>query len=86
MARVMWLGMTGAAAMVVTGACLIWTYQRVFLGAAKPEHSNVARMSSSEKWILAVFALAAVVLGVVPGAVLEPMRATLEAWMRGMQW
>jgi NADH-quinone oxidoreductase subunit M len=84
LSRAMALGLLGAAAMVLLGACFIWTYQRVFLGPAKPEHSNVARMSSTEKWMLAVFAIAQLVLGILPGIALEPMRATLEAWVRGI--
>jgi NADH-quinone oxidoreductase subunit M len=74
------LGMTAAGAMVLTGACYVWTYQRVFLGAPKPEHSNVARLSASEKWLLASMGVAAVVLGVLPGVVIEGMRGWAEGW------
>ena len=74
---VLWLGIIGAGAMLLTGACYIWAFQRIFLGAAKPEHSNVARLSSSEKWILVAFSLATVVLGILPGLLLEPMRGGL---------
>jgi NADH:ubiquinone oxidoreductase subunit 4 (subunit M) len=77
----MGLGVAGAAAMILTGACFIWTYQRVFLGAPKPEHSNVARLSSSEKWILAAFGTGSVVMGVMPGLLTDPMRGWVEAWI-----
>ncbi len=80
--NVLWLGIMGTGTMVFTGACYIWAFQRVFLGAPKPEHSNVARLSSSEKWILATFSVAAVVLGVLPSLVLEPMRNWADSWMR----
>jgi NADH-quinone oxidoreductase subunit M len=77
-----WLAVLAAGGLVLTGACWVWTYQRVFLGAPKPEHSNVARLSSSEKWILAAFAVLAVVLGVMPGLVLDAVRGWAAGWMR----
>jgi NADH-quinone oxidoreductase subunit M len=52
------------ALLLATG---VWTYQRVFLGAPRPEHSNVAPLSLSERWILALLTLAAVTLGLWPG-------------------
>jgi NADH-quinone oxidoreductase subunit M len=76
------LGGIAAAAIVLTGACFVWTYQRVFLGAPKPEHSNVARLSASEKWLLVVMGLAVVVLGLVPAALVEPMRGWVEGFVR----
>jgi NADH-quinone oxidoreductase subunit M len=76
------LGAIAAGATVLTGAVFIWTYQRIFLGAPKPEHSNVARLSASEKWLLAAMGIAVVVLGVVPGILVEPVRTWVEAFVR----
>jgi NADH:ubiquinone oxidoreductase subunit 4 (subunit M) len=57
----------------------VWTYQRVFMGPSRPEHSNWARMSMSEKWILALLGVTAAALGVMPMVVTEPMRGAVEA-------
>ncbi len=69
-----------AAVLLATG--FLWTYQRIFMGAARPEHSNVARLSVSEKWILAVLGILALGLGLAPNFVLEPMRLWVEYWVR----
>jgi NADH-quinone oxidoreductase subunit M len=81
-AAAMWLGVVGAGVLVLLMGCCVWTYQRVFLGAPRPEHSNVARMSLSERWILAILGLASLMLGVVPALVTEPMREAVALWVK----
>lgn len=61
-----WLAVAAAVGMVVLLASGVWTYQRVFLGVPRVEHSNVARMSASERCILAVLGGSAVIFGLAP--------------------
>jgi len=78
---IVWLAVTGVGAMaLLLGGC-VWTYQRVFLGAPRPEHSNVARMSVSERSLLAIFGLAVVALGILPALLTDAVRVTAEAWL-----
>jgi NAD(P)H-quinone oxidoreductase subunit 4 len=68
------LGAGGVAVMAVLMGVGVWMYQRVYMGAPRPEHSNVARMSLSERWILAVLGAAVIGLGLMPMAVTGMMR------------
>ena len=74
-----WLGTLSAGMMAMLTGIWVWTYQRVFMGPPRPEHSNWARMSMSEKWILALLGVTAAALGVMPMVVTEPMRGAVEA-------
>ena len=81
----LWQGVVGIAGVTVLAGTLIWTYQRIFLGAARPEHSNVAPLSLNERLLLALLALASLVLGVLPLLLTGPMRAAAERWVRTAQ-
>jgi NADH:ubiquinone oxidoreductase subunit 4 (subunit M) len=70
-----WLAVAAVLAMTALLACGLWTYGRVFLGTPRPEHSNVARLSLTERWMLAVMGVAGVVLGVWPALLSGAIRA-----------
>ncbi len=78
----LWFGVIAAGAIVITAAYHLWTLQRVYMGAPKPEHQNFARLTGSEKWILAILGLSAIALGILPAAVLEPLRPAVEGLVR----
>ncbi|HVX84213.1 MAG TPA: NADH-quinone oxidoreductase subunit M [Phycisphaerae bacterium] len=78
----LWFGALAAGTIVITAAYHLWTLQRVYMGAPKPEHQNFARLTGSEKWILAILGLSAIALGVLPALVLEPLRPAVEGLMR----
>ena len=40
----------------------------------RPEHANIGRLSSSEKWLLATFGLLTLALGIAPDILLAPLR------------
>ncbi len=75
-------GIFTAISLIFTAAYLLWTLQRVFMGAPKPEYHHFAVLSASEKWILAVFGVMAIVLGVLPMFILDPVRPAIENLLR----
>ncbi|HUO07929.1 MAG TPA: NADH-quinone oxidoreductase subunit M [Phycisphaerae bacterium] len=77
-----WCGCLAAVATIFTAAYLLWTLQRVYMGAPKPEHQNFAGLTSSEKWILASLALSAFVLGTAPALLLEHVRPAIDGLMK----
>jgi NADH-quinone oxidoreductase subunit M len=78
----LWLGVLAAGAIILTMAALLWTFQRVFMGAPKPEHHHFAGLTSSEKWILAILGVASIVLGVLPALFLDHARPAIDGLMR----
>jgi NADH-quinone oxidoreductase subunit M len=80
--QALWLGAAAAFAIILTTAYHLWTFQRVFMGEAKPEFHDFAGLTWAEKCILAVLGLVAIALGVLPMLVLEPIRTTIEGLMR----
>jgi NADH-quinone oxidoreductase subunit M len=78
----LWFGVLGAGAMVLTAAALLWTFQRVFMGAPKPEYHHFASLTRSEKWILGLLGVTVVVLGVLPMGVLNAIRPGIDGMMR----
>ncbi len=72
------LGVSGLAAMAILMGIGVWMYQRVYMGSPRPEHSNVARMSLSERWILAVLGIGVAGLGIMPMVVTEVMRGAAD--------
>jgi len=78
----MWFGVLAAVTIVFTAAYHLWTLQRVYMGAPKPEHHNFPGLTVSEKWILATLGLAAIVLGILPMLLLEHIRPAIEGVMK----
>ncbi|MCL2648846.1 MAG: NADH-quinone oxidoreductase subunit M [Phycisphaerales bacterium] len=79
----LWFGGLAILGMLLTVACLLWTFQRLFMGASRPEHQNFAGLSTAEKWIMASLGLAVVVLGVAPMLILDRIRPVIEVLMKG---
>jgi NADH:ubiquinone oxidoreductase subunit 4 (subunit M) len=55
---------------------------RVYMGAAKPEYHHFPGLTASEKWILATLGVVAIVMGVLPFLILEPIRPSVESMLR----
>jgi NADH-quinone oxidoreductase subunit M len=77
-----WLGAIAAGAGVITAGYLLWTLQRVYMGAPKPEYHNFPGLTISEKWILVTLGVAAIVLGVLPMLLLDHVGPSIEGLMR----
>jgi NADH-quinone oxidoreductase subunit M len=77
-----WFGSIAAAAGVITAGYLLWTLQRVYMGAPRTEYHNFPGLTISEKWILVTLGVAAIVLGVMPMLVLDHLGPSIEGLMR----
>jgi NADH-quinone oxidoreductase subunit M len=55
-----------AVSMVLTAGYILWSIQRVFLGAPKPEYENVPDISGREILVMAPLAVLAFALGILP--------------------
>jgi NADH-quinone oxidoreductase subunit M len=60
------LTIIAAMSVVLTAGYILWSVQRVFLGAAKPEYENVPDMSGREILVMAPLAVLALAMGVLP--------------------
>ena len=63
---------------MLTAGYLLWTLQRVWLGAPNPKYLRLPDMSAREIVTLAPLAAIVVVLGVYPHAVLDLIGASLS--------
>ena len=63
-AHKMWSVILGLLALMLVAA--IWTSQRLFAGAPRPEHANLAPLNFSERWILTLLSLVAAAAGIMP--------------------
>jgi NADH-quinone oxidoreductase subunit M len=78
----LWFGTLAALTIVLTAGYLLWTLQRVYMGSPRPEHQNFPRLTGSEKWILATLGLTAILLGIAPSLILDPLRPAIEGVVR----
>ncbi|MCK6554963.1 NADH-quinone oxidoreductase subunit M [Candidatus Binatia bacterium] len=69
----------GASAVVLTAGYLLWTMQRMFLGARNEKYAGLPEINGRELFTLAPLAAIVVVLGVYPQAMLDLMRASLHS-------
>jgi NADH-quinone oxidoreductase subunit M len=60
------LTVIAAVSVVLTAGYILWSIQRVFLGAAKPEYENVPDISPREILVMAPLAVLALALGILP--------------------
>ncbi len=60
------LTIIAAVSVVLTAGYILWSVQRVFLGAAKPEYDNVPEISGREILVMAPLGALAVVMGILP--------------------
>jgi NADH-quinone oxidoreductase subunit M len=79
-----WFGSIAAASGVITAGYLMWTLQRVYMGAPKTEYHNFPGLTISEKWILVTLGVAAIVLGVLPMLLLDHIGPSIDGFIRLM--
>jgi NADH-quinone oxidoreductase subunit M len=60
------LTVIAAVSVVLTAGYILWSVQRVFLGAAKPEYESVPEISGREILVMAPLGTLAIALGVLP--------------------
>jgi len=60
------LTIIAAVSVVLTAGYILWSIQRVFLGAAKPEYDNLPDISPREILVMAPLAVLALALGILP--------------------
>jgi NADH-quinone oxidoreductase subunit M len=60
------LTVIAAVSVVLTAGYILWSIQRVFLGAAKPEYEGVPEISRREILVMAPLGVLAIALGVLP--------------------
>jgi NADH-quinone oxidoreductase subunit M len=72
------LTIVAASAIVLTAGYLLWTLQRVWLGAPNPKYLRLPDLTPRELVTLAPLAALVVVLGVYPHAVLDLIGASLS--------
>jgi len=75
----MWPVITAISAVgvVLTAAYILWTYQRIFLGAKNEKYAGLPEINWRETVTLAPLALIVLILGIYPKALLDIMNATL---------
>ncbi len=79
-----WLAVAAILTTIITAAYLLWTWQRVFLGV-NPATSGYADVQPHEFIVLAIFALFAIALGILPGyLVINWLEPTVNAWVQAL--
>lgn len=76
---IIWFGVLSAATVVFTAAYLLWTMQRVYMGAPKPEYHHFPGLTRSEKGILATLGIAAILFGVLPFLILDRITPAIDS-------
>jgi len=76
---IMTLAVTACFGVILTAGYMLWTIQRVFFGPEKPEYRGFTDVDAREKIVLAPLAAMAIVLGVLPGALVLAMTRTTLA-------
>jgi NADH-quinone oxidoreductase subunit M len=59
-------GIIAASAMVLTAGYILWMFQRVYLGPARPEYEHYGPIQGREYLIMSVLGVAALVFGLAP--------------------
>ncbi|MBL1217713.1 MAG: NADH-quinone oxidoreductase subunit M [Planctomycetes bacterium] len=85
-ALVITIGIIAATGVVLTAGYVLWMFQRVYMGPAKPEYSYSGRESVQprEYFVMAVLAVFAILLGVFPSIVFSLTDATFGAAYAGL--
>ncbi len=74
-----------ASGVILTAGYILWLIQRVYLGKAKSEYADFPEATPREMFVLAPFAILAVVLGVLPKQTLfDFMNGTLDRILEHM--
>jgi NADH-quinone oxidoreductase subunit M len=68
----------GASAVVLTAGYMLWTMQRIYLGAPNEKYRGLPEINARELWVtLAPLGAIVIILGVYPHAILDLQNATL---------
>ncbi len=80
-ATVITLGVFAASGVILTAGYILWMFQRVYMGPARPEYTYSGRdmVNGREYFVMAVLALFAIILGVWPAVVLDMISNTFNA-------
>jgi len=70
------LAVIACLGLVLTAAYMLWTLQRVFFGPERGEHGQFAEVDQREQWVLWPLAVMAILLGVIPSALVFTFTGT----------
>ncbi len=74
-----WMVLVSLAGVVFGAAYILWTIQRVFMGALPSKYESFADLDAREWFCLAPLGLLCVIVGVFPGIVIDYMDPTIQA-------
>jgi len=80
------LAALGAAAIVITAACMVWTLQRVFLGPLNERYAEVADIGAREAALLTPLAVLVIGVGIYPQPLLEAIAQPLQRLNTAIHW
>jgi len=72
------LTIVGATAVVLTAGYMLWTLQRIWLGALNEKYADIPEINGRELFTLVPLAAIVIVLGIYPTAILDLMGASLN--------
>jgi len=75
-------GAIAAAAVVFTAGYILWMFQRVYMGPAKPEYDSYKPPVAREYAIMAVLGIAAIIFGILPSLVFDLTDGTFDSLMK----
>lgn len=75
------IGAIAASGVILTAGYILWMFQRVYMGPAKPEYTYTGRdaVNTREYFVMAVLAIFAVLLGVYPQIIFDMTDGTFAA-------
>ncbi len=72
------LSALGASGVILTAGYLLWTIQRVYLGATNEKYKAMPEINGRELFTLVPLGIIVIILGVYPNALLDLLRASLD--------
>ena len=72
------LSVLGASGVILTAGYLLWTVQRVFLGATNEKYKTLPEINGRELFTMIPLAVIILIVGVYPSVVLDLLSASLE--------
>ncbi|MBN1866852.1 NADH-quinone oxidoreductase subunit M [Candidatus Sumerlaeota bacterium] len=76
-----WIASVAAIGLLLTAGYILWTMQRVFLGAAKPEYEGFSDCNRWEFAAIVPLAVFSILFGVLPGIILNMFSASTERFL-----
>ena len=83
--RVYILGSLTALSVILTAGYILWMFQRVYLGAQKPDYVDFRPVTLREYVVMGTLGLAALVLGILPVLVFQITGPTFDDWFKLMR-